>query len=386
MAVFDQMKTTYNNDGSTGDSHDITVRIVSDAIRMIDPVDTPLVVALGGLDAARSKFQVRQNGKKIELLEDEYGATAGAFAAGGATTLTAGDTQFTVADASILQPGSVILFGTEYAWVSAVNNSTNVITMSRTVGGTNDTAESTEAFSIVGMARLEGDDADYIGLNEVATVYNYTGIVQKALSVSGSDEAIDYYGMGSPFAYQAAKAVPELTRLIELQLFHGFRAAGSASVARNWGGLGTFIGSNTQAASGAIAKSHVDDLMKAIYIDGGQPDILVVHPSIAQDLKDLIDSSSFVRIDQNENKLGLGPLQYAQTQYGNLRILMDRWCPVATAYVLDTRKAGLFTLRPFGWKPLAVTGDSKKGEVLGEFSFLMANNEAHGTITGITTS
>jgi hypothetical protein len=376
--VYDQQKTSYNDTN-------IQVRIVSEAIRMIDPVDTPLISVLGGLDAARSKFNVRENGKMIELLEDEYGATAGLFTAGGATTLATDDTQFTVADASILQPGSVILFGTEYAWVSAVNTTTNVITMTRTVKGTNDTAESTEAFSIVGMARLEGADASYIGLNEVSTVYNYTGIQQKALNVSGTDEAIDYYGMGSPFAYQAAKSIPELLRNIELQLFHGYRAAGSASIARSWGGLDVFIGSNTVAAGGGIAKSDVDILNEYIHIDGGMPDLLVLHPGVARDLHDIIDSSSFVRVDQSEQRIGLGPLMYAQTQFGNLRIIMDRWCPSATGFVLDSSRVGLYTLRPFGWKPLAVTGDSKKGEVVGEFSLLVANNEAHGTITGLTT-
>ena len=375
--VYDQQKTSYNDTN-------IQVRIVSEAIRMIDPIDTPLLSMLGGLDAARSKFNVRENGKMIELLEDEYGATAGLFTAGGATTLATDDTQFTVADASTLQPGSVILFGTEYAWVSAVDTATNIITMSRTVKGTNDTAESTETFQIVGMARLEGADASYIGLNEVATVYNYTGIQQKALNVSGSDEAIDYYGMGSPFAYQAAKAIPELLRNIELQLFHGYRAAGSGSVARSWGGLDVFMGSNTVAAGGAVAKSDVDILQEYIHLDGGQPDLLVLNPAVARDLHDLIDSSSFVRIDQSEQKIGLGPLMYAQTQFGNLRIVMDRWCPTGIGWVLDTAKVGLYTLRPFAWKPLAITGDSKKGEVVGEFSLLVANNEAHGTITGLT--
>lgn len=376
--VYDQLITSY-------DDTNIQVRIVSEAIRMIDPVDTPLLSLLGGLDAARSKFQTRENGKMIELLEDEYGATAGAFAAGGATTLATDDTQFTVADASILQPGSVILFGTEYAWVSAVNTTTNVITMSRTVKGTNDTAESTEAFQIVGMARLEGADASYIGLNEISTVYNYTGIQQKGLKISGTDESIDYYGMGSPFAYQAAKAVPELLRNIELQLFHGYRAAGSESVARNWGGLDVFIGSNTVAAGGAIAKSDVDILQEYIHLDGGMPDLLVLHPGVARDLHDLIDSSSFVRIDQSENRIGLGPLMWAQTQFGNLRVVMDRWCPSSVGYVLDSGRAGLYTLRPFQWYPLAKTGDSRKGEVVGEFTLLVANNEAHGTITGLTT-
>lgn len=379
------MPTVYDTPLSTYNDTNIQVRIVSEAIRMIDPVDTPLIQLLGGLDAARSKFNVRENGKMIELLEDEYGATSGSFLAGGATDLATDDLSFTVADASILQPGSVILFGTEYAWVSAVNVSTNVITIVRTVKGVNDTADSLESFQIVGMARLEGADASYIGVNEIATVYNYTGIQQKALSVTGSDEAIDYYGMGSPFAYQAAKAIPELLRNIELQLFHGYRAAGSASVARSWGGLDVFMGDNTVAAGGAIAKSDVDILQEYVHLDGGMPDLLVVNPAVARDLHDLIDSSSFVRIDQSESKIGLGPLMTAQTQFGNLRVIMDRWCPSALGFVLDSSKIGLYTLRPFGWKPLAVTGDSKKGEVVGEFSLLVANNEAHGTITGLTT-
>ena len=371
--VYDQQKTTYSDTNTQ-------VRVISDIIRMIDPMDTPLIAALGGLDGARSKFNIRQNGKMIELMEDEYASYAGTF--NNSAEVATDETGVTMADGSILQAGHVILFGNEYAWVSAVSG--NDVTIVRTVDGTNDTADATEAFSIVGMVRLEGDDADYVGLNEIATVYNYTGILQKALNVSGTDEAIDYYGLGSPFAYQAAKAIPELLRNLELQLFHGYRAAGSATVGRSWGGLDVFMGSNTSNTAGAITKADIDLVMEQCYIDGGQPSLLVVHPTIAGDLKAIIDSSSFVRVDQSENKLGLGPLQTVSTQWGSLQVVMDRWCPLANAYLLDPRKIGMFTLRPFGWKPLAVTGDSKKGEVLGEFSLLVAHNEAHGTITGIT--
>ncbi len=67
-----------------------------------------------------------------------------------------------------------------------------------------------------------------------------------------------------------------------------------------------------------------------------------------------------------------------------MNLLMDRHCPVATAFMLSSEKAGVYTLRPFGWKPLAVTGDSVKGELVGEFSFMVAQDLAHGTITGIT--
>ena len=371
--VYDQQKTTYSDTATQ-------VRVLSDVIRMIDPIDTPLIAALGGLDGARSKFNIKQNGKLIELMEDEYASVAGVFNNGG--EVATDETDVTMADGSILQAGHVILFGNEYAWVSAVSG--NDVTIVRTVAGTNDTADTGEAYSIVGMVRLEGDDADFVGLNAISTTYNYTGIVEKALNVSGTDEAIDYYGMGSPFAYQAAKAIPELLRNIELQLFHGYRAAGSATVGRSWGGLDTFMGSNTTGSVGAIAKADLDFVMEACYGDGGQPNLLVCNQGVAADLKALIDTSDSVRYDTAQTRLGLGPIQVVQTQFGPLQVVMDRWCPVSKIYLLDPRKIGLFTLRPFFWQALAITGDSKKGEVLGEFSLLVAHNEAHGTLTGVT--
>jgi hypothetical protein len=53
--------------------------------------------------------------------------------------------------------------------------------------------------------------------------------------------------------------------------------------------------------------------------------------------------------------------------------------------VLESDKVGFYTLRDFEMKELARSGDSLKGEVVGEFSLLVANNKAHGRITGITT-
>jgi len=46
---------------------------------------------------------------------------------------------------------------------------------------------------------------------------------------------------------------------------------------------------------------------------------------------------------------------------------------------------GFYTLRGFELSELARSGDSLKGEVVGEFSLLAANDKVHGRITGITT-
>lgn len=375
MSVYEQPITSY----SDTTPH---VRVIADVIKIIDPVDTPLIAALAGLDAARGKFAINQNGYKIEILEDEYDPLTSTCAHG--ETILTSDTVFTVADGSMLQDGHVIKIDDEYMVVKSV--STNDVTVySRSYGGTNATHTGSVAFEIVGMARLEGDDADYGPIVDISAPYNYTSIFQKAIQVSGTQQEIDQYGIDDEFAYQSAKAVPALLRLVEKMAFHGVRDAGSAAAPRSAGGLLTFITNNYVAAGGGLAKTDIDNLAEYIMIDGGIPDILAMHPSIANDLRALIDSSSFVRVDQENSVFGMQQITRINTQYGPLRLVESRWCPTSHAFMLDSRKVGFYTLRPFAEKMLAVSGDSVKGEVVGEFSLLVANDKAHGFVSGLTT-
>ncbi|MFA5378403.1 MAG: DUF5309 family protein [Dehalococcoidia bacterium] len=376
MTVYDQQVTTY----SDTTPH---VRVISDVINIIDPRDTPVIAVLGGLDSAKSKLKITQNGYKIEILEDELAPLT--TTANDSTTIATNSTSFTVTDASIFQEGHVIKIDNELMVVSATGASETITVYSRSYGGTNATHASTSAIEIVGMARLEGAEADYGPVVDITAPYNYTSIFQAGLNISGTMQVLSQHGIKNEFEYQSAKAIPSLLRLVEKSLFWGVRSAGSASAPRSSGGLGTFITDNTVGAGGAIAKSHVDTLMESIYLDGGNPDLLVVNPSIARDVKDLIDSSSFVNLSYENNQIGMQPIQRFVTQYGALQVVMSRFCPYSTAYVLDSKKVGLYSLRPFAWKEIAVSGDSKKGEVVGEFSLMVANDKSHGKITGITT-
>jgi hypothetical protein len=377
MAIYDQPKLSYDDTVPQ-------VRIIDEAIRLIDPIDTPLMAALGGLNGASSKFNVRGNGKVVELLEDTYHPTGGSLAL---ADMAHDSTTAAVTDGSIYQSGHVLKIEDEYVIVKSV--AANILTFTeRAYGGTNATHTSTNGtISIVGMAREEGDDASYVGLQTITSLHNYTQILEKALSITGTDEAIDYYGMASPFAFQAKKALPDPFRWMELGLFHGIRDAGAAAAGeayRSFGGLKTFVTSNTTDAGGQITKQDVDTLVYDCFVDGGSPDLLVINPHAAGDLKALLDNKDYLRVPIDGNKLGRPPVEYVVTQWGTLRILMDRWCPLAEAFALSSKDAGLYQLRPFAWKPLAVTGDSKKGEVVGEFSFLVANAAGMGYIYGIT--
>ncbi len=377
MAIYDQPKNVYSDTAAQA-------RVISDVIQMVDPRDTPLVAKLG-LDGVREKFKIRLDGYKVELLEDELDPLTGAV--GGTAWTSGGTTGLTVADASVFQDGHILLVESEKVVVKAVSTSANTIDVySRGFGGTTAaTHAASTTITIIGMGRLEGDDADYGPLTSLTNPYNYTSIFQKGIQVSGTLQAISQYGIEDEFMYQANKAVPHLLRLVERQAFYGARDVGSATAPRSMGGLSVFITDNAVAAGGAIAKSHVDTLMEEITMDGGYPDLLVMNPRVANDLRSLLDSSSFVRVNLEQSQLGMNAIERVMTQYGELELVMDRWCPTDTAYILQSSKVGFYTLRPFETFELARSGDSLKGEVIGEFSLLAANDKAHGKITGITT-
>lgn len=378
MALFDQPKNTYADTTNA-------VRIINDVIKLIDPVQTPLIVALGGLDGGRDKFDLRGQGTKIEWLEDSYAPVSDVAAQG--TTITTNTTVLTVTDASIFQDGHVIKIDSEYMVVSSADVTNNTLTVySRSYGGTNATHATTSTIFIVGMARLEGDDADYVGLQQVSAPFNYTSIFQKALKITGTEGVVDEYGYEDAFTYQSNKALPELLRLVESQIFEGVRAVGTATTPRSFGGLGTYITSNTvDASSATVAKTMIDSLAEKVRLTGGMPDLFVCHPTTANDLRAVLDSSSFVRLTQDNKDFGMLAIDQVRTQYGQLRMVESLWCPKTRAYMLDSNRIGLVTLRPFGWHPIAKTGDSNKAEVVGELSLAVANDKGHGYITNIVT-
>lgn len=378
MAVYDAPKTSYSDTGNI-------VRAIADVMHLIDPVDTPLLSALGGLDGARSKFRIRQNATKIEWVEDAYAplTTTATNGTSGTVALTTDTLSFTVTDGSMFKAGQIILIDAEYMPVASV--SSDVVTIGdRAFGGTNATHAGTSAIEIVGMARLEGATASFDALVDVTEPYNYTSIFQKGLKITGTEMVLDEYGYGDVWTYQANKAMPEMFRLIEKQIFHGIRAAGSATTPRSMGGLGTFITGNSVNAGGGLAKTDIDNLAEYIMLDGGMPDLLVMNPQVSNDLRALLDSSSFVRVDQQTTEYGMKSIQRVNTQYGSLRLIEDRFCPLAKAYMLDSSKIGLYTLRPFGWQELGKTGDFRPAELVGEISMAIANDSAHGWIYGLT--
>lgn len=374
MAVLDSPITTYSD--TTPQK-----RVITDVISMIDPKDTPMLDALGGLDGASGKFRfVNGPSTKVEWLEDTLYSLTDSLGASIASDTTA----VTVADASAFKEGDIVLVDAELMWISAVNTGTDVVTVTRHFGGTQATHANSAAVEIIGEARLEGDDSDDRAFTDRTSNSNYTQIFHEEVKVTRSQNQIAQYGIAEEFEYQATKVIPSLMRLIEKNLFYGVRGAGSATTPRSAGGLSTFITNNTVNAGGAVVQADFEDAAEASWSDGGVgPWTAPVSAANYQVIKNFYDSSNFLRVDRTETTAGM-VLGTIVTPFGDVNLTLDRWSPSAKIYLVDPKHAGMLTYYPFTRAPLAVSGDYQKEEVVGEFTFCLRQDKAHAVITGIS--
>jgi len=379
MAVVDQPRTTYTDTN-------IARRVISDSVSLIDPSDTPFLAKFPP-GSAESKFSIVRGGTKIEWLEDVLATTADTLAAAASATTV---TDLTVTDASLWKVGDNWLIDSEVVWVSAVNTATNVVTVTRGVAGTAASHASNAACSYITNSRLEGATTDYGQTTTLNNPYNYTQIIQDAVKVTRSQEKLLEHGISNELDYQRDKKLKELNRSLEKACIFevSMRSAGSATTPRRMGSLATFIttAGNYTTTTTTISKANIDNTMLACFQDGGNPRILMANPATILNIRNLIDSSSFVKVSQDERSLGMR-LERVVTQYGELELLPNRWMNAKYAFLLDPDFVGVYEYDPWSEEDLGKTGDFYAREIVGEFSLVVQQGDkAHGSIVTTGTS
>jgi len=362
-------------------------RVITDYIALLDPSDAPFIEAIGGLDGAASKFRFTNQGTMVEWIEDTLAPLTGVFALTATANSATNVTSLKVADGNMVQPGHILLTGTELLWVSA--NSSGVLTVTRSLGSSTMVTLATDAsFSIVGMARLEGADSDPIGYTDLSTNSNYTQIFHKEIKQTGTAPYQDRWGMTDQMQYESAKSIPEMMRLIERTLQYGKRAAGSTTTPRMMGGYQEFI--TTNKASGAnmsvssLIPGIIEDAVELIYNAGGAGDFLgIVNPATYQKIKNAYDSSSYVRYAPEQNRFGT-LVDRIVTPFGDVSFVIDRWQLSNLIPILKLDNVGMLTLRPWQVEDLAKTGDAEKKQLVGEYTFCMKLEKSHALLTAVS--
>jgi hypothetical protein len=269
------------------------------------------------------------------------------------------------------------------------------------------------ASAVTTNAQLEGDDVSSTTDARTPTnrVANYTQISRKLVETSGTLEAVDKAGMRSYMAYELAKASSELKRDMEATITSNNAAvAGNNTTARQTAGLGAWLRTNvvkngstdpsmsstndgypqtarTLGTQITFTEAMLKSAIQKVWTQGGDPKVLMVGPF------NKTVASTFAGIAQIRYNVGdvepaaiIGAADVYLSDFGEVRIVPNRFQPERQAYVIDPEYASIGYLRNFRTEVLAKTGDAEKRMIIVEYGLKVRTEKSHAIIADLTTS
>jgi hypothetical protein len=257
--------------------------------------------------------------------------------------------------------------------------------------------------------RIEGDDATFLTADPRTRLNNYCQISSKPVVVSGTSRAVDTAGLDDEFSYQIAKRGRELKRDIEFAVTQNqASSAGGAGTARSSASMESWIASNrtsvgsgtaqttpgfssgTVAAptdstvTGTVAEAQLKVVIRECWSVGGQPTMIVVGAATKQKLSGFSGIATQYRENSGVKQATiLAAAAVYVSDFGEFRIVPDRFSRDRTLLGLDMEYWALAELRGMTTQELAKTGDSDKKQLITEWTLEARNEKANFKITDI---
>jgi hypothetical protein len=376
-------KATY----SAGTQLPELVEDVSDIIGIVSPHETPLLDHLG--DAKRAAMSTVH-----EWIEDALLPSSGQINQSSFNPSPQAASTITVDDASIFREGDLIRPGEsgEVAMVVAVVSASDQIALVRGYGATTAaTLTDDMKLTIIGNAALEGDAAPEARFTSRVRRSNFTQIFTAGIDVSGSMQASRDYGVADEVDYQKQERIRELLRDLENCVINGVAPAsdgkGSTTVRRSMNGILHSISTNRfqpgVAGADQLNEAVLNAALKSIREQSiGNIDTIVVGGAQKRRINSFASGSrAYLPDDQVFSDM----ISAYESDFGVCRVIMSRWVPTDSVLLLDSSRISVMPMqgRSFQYKPLAATGDSISGQVLGEYTLEFKNENAHGVIEGL---
>lgn len=254
-------------------------------------------------------------------------------------------------------------------------------------------------------AQLEGDAFGNATSAPTTRTGNYCQISRKEVVVSGTQRAMNPAGRKDELAYQLAKKSKELKRDMEAILTgpQG-QTAGDSTTARKTRGLESWLTTNDSRGTGgadataataaptdatttnqrAFTETILKSVIQKVYTAGGQPSILMVGPFNKQAVSAFTGRTS-ARQNVSEATI-LGAASLYASDFGDLKVVPNRFQRERSAFVLDPEYAAVSYLRNFTTDEIAKIGDSERRSLVVEYCLEMRNEAAHGVAADLTTA
>lgn len=369
----------------TDTSYNLTVGIklnIEDMIWLVSPFDVPLQ-GTNGADGRSAISTDTCDEVLVQWLDENLLTPRSTLAATAATA----DAFITVASGTSrnFQTGDTLLIDSEYLYVTGYGTTTDTLTVTRAWDGVSTAAQHIPLAPVVctGAAIAEGSDAQAARSIDRNNRFNYTQIFGPySATVSGTENAVAKYGLtGTEFDHQVANRTKELLIGIEQAIIMGTRVQNTGTSQRTMGGLVYYIQSNVDSVSTQLTDTTLLTQLQACFDAGGQPDRLMVGSKQKRNVSAI--NSSEIRYAQVTNARGQ-VVDYYDSDFGQISVVLNRWCTTNQAFLFSREQATLATLRPCQFEMLAKTGDAEKGMILAEKSFIFRREPWSARFSGLT--
>lgn len=257
---------------------------------------------------------------------------------------------------------------------------------------------------------IEGDDSAVNTAVPTTRVNNYTQIFKKTIRVSGTQNSMDTAGRDKEEAYQLLKRSKEIKRDIEYAVTRNqASSAGGANTARSLASVESWINTNrtskgtgtnqtTYGFSGSTVLAPVDStaassftqndlkaMLAAAWSSGGSPSVVLVGPTAKQKISTFTGIATLYR-DAGMTAKGtriVGAADIYVHDFGEVRIVPDRFSRDQTVLILDMDYWAIAELRGMTKEKLAKTGDSEQWHLLTELTLESRNEAASAKISDV---
>lgn len=252
---------------------------------------------------------------------------------------------------------------------------------------------------------------------------NYCQINRKVVAVSSRAQSSDNIGAADELRKQIINRTKELRRDMELALLSNQASTGGdSSNPSKLGGLGSWLETNTDRGTGgvdggfdlntgvtttptegtgrALTTAAINDVVRSVYEQGGNPKYLMTVPSVVGKLASaLIASNNYAQMqnavsDSDPSMItAIGAVGVMMTQFGTLDIVPNRIMrDYATlggtnasvdVFVLDPDYMDIGILRGLQAEPLAKQGLSERYQISVDYTLRVKNEKAQGVIADV---
>lgn len=363
---------------ATYSDHDAIPEDVSDIVTLLTPHETPLLSYLG--DAPKAATNT-----KHEWQDEAMNAVAGQAA----EAMDGSETDLDVDDGTLYQVGDIIQIDDELMLVTGI--STNTLTVGLGYGSTTATTHLDNApITIVANAALEGADAKTSRETSRTRRANYTHIFTETVSLSGTASSSPWIGVGDEYEHQKELRIKELLWQLERAVMRsstpGTTDVGSTTVRRSMQGIMHWISTNVDdAGSATITAELLDGYLEDAW-DAGARGMNLIMANGHQKRKISDFTQAAVRYGPDQKVYKNVVAQY-ETDFGMFDVMLNHNMPKDEIWILNTDliKVVPYMNRSFHHVELGKVGDSKKGQIIGEYTLEFRNEASHCRIHTLAT-